>query len=72
MSLVGTSSAAAVAGSGGGQPGLGQDFETEVASPFGPFVVLLGEHGADEADQGAAVGEDADHVGAASDLQQPR
>jgi hypothetical protein len=30
--------------------------------------VLLGEHGADEADQGAAVGEDPDDVGAAADL----
>ena len=35
---------------------------------FGPFVVLLGEDGADEPDQGVAVGEDADDVGAAADL----
>jgi hypothetical protein len=31
---------------------------------FGPLVVLLGEHGADQADGRGAVGEDADHVGA--------
>jgi hypothetical protein len=30
--------------------------------------VLLGEDGTDEPDQGVAVGEDADHVGAAADL----
>jgi hypothetical protein len=28
-----------------------------------PLVVLFGEHGADEADHGVAVGQDADHVG---------
>jgi hypothetical protein len=30
--------------------------------------VLFGEHGADQADQAAAVGEDADDVGAPADL----
>lgn len=30
--------------------------------------VLLGRHGADRADQGGAVGEDGDHVGATADL----
>ena len=30
--------------------------------------MLFGQHGADEADQGVAVGEDADDVGAAADL----
>ena len=30
--------------------------------------MLFGQHGADEADQGVAVGEDADDVGAAPDL----
>jgi len=30
--------------------------------------VLLGQHGADESDEGGAVGEDADDVGAAADL----
>jgi hypothetical protein len=33
-----------------------------VAAPFDPFVVLSGEHGADEADDGLAVGKDADDV----------
>jgi len=33
-----------------------QDVQTEVAASFGSFVVLLGEHGADQADQAAAVG----------------
>ena len=37
----------------GGQDGSGpgQDVEAEVAACFGPFVVLLGQHGADQADQ---------------------
>src|SRR3954449_10437656 len=35
---------------------------------FSPFVALLGEHGADQADQRVAVGKDADHVGAPADL----
>jgi hypothetical protein len=34
----------------------------------GPLVVLFGEQGADETDDGGAVGEDADDVGAAADL----
>ena len=40
----------------------------EVAAAFGQFVVLLGQDGADEADDRVPVGEDADHVGAAADL----
>ena len=40
---------------------LGQD-------RFDPFVVLLGQDGADEADDGVAAGEDADHVGPPADL----
>ena len=42
--------------------------EAEEAASFGPFVVLLGEDGADEAGDGVAVGEDPDDVGAAADL----
>ena len=42
--------------------------EAEVAASFGPFVGLFGEDGADETDDGVAVGEDADGVGAAADL----
>ena len=36
--------------------GFAQDVQAEVAPGFGPFVVLFGQHGADEADQGVAVG----------------
>jgi hypothetical protein len=35
----------------------GEDVESEVAAAFGPFVVLLGEDGSDEADDAGAVGE---------------
>src|SRR3712207_9370644 len=52
----------------GSDAAAGEDVEAEVAAAFGPFVVLLGQHGADQADQRVAVGEDADHVGAAADL----
>jgi hypothetical protein len=51
------------------EAGLGQDVEAEVAPALDPLVVLLGEHGADKADQGVAVGEDPDDVGAAADLR---
>jgi hypothetical protein len=51
-----------------GQPCLGEDLDAHVAALFGPFVGLLGQHGADEADDRCPVGEDADHVGAAADL----
>ena len=33
-----------------------------------PFVVRLGQHRADQADDGVTAGEDADHVGAVADL----
>src|SRR6266516_4737535 len=46
----------------------GEDFQSHVAAGFGPFVVLLGQDGADEADDGAAAGEDVDDVGAAADF----
>jgi len=39
---------------GGGDAGPGQDVEAEVAAVFDPVVVLLGQDGADEADQGVA------------------
>jgi hypothetical protein len=47
---------------------LGGDLKAHVTAGFGPFVVLFGEHGADQPDQRGAVGEDADDVGAAADL----
>jgi len=52
----------------GHRVGFGEEFEAEVAALFGPFVVLLGEDGADETDDAVAVGEDPDDVGAAPDL----
>jgi hypothetical protein len=39
-----------------------------VAAGDCPFVVLFGEHGADQADHRVAVGEDPDDVGAAAQL----
>jgi hypothetical protein len=52
----------------GPEAAAGQDVEAEVAAAFGPFVVLFGEDGADQSDEGVAVGEDADDVGAPADL----
>ena len=57
-----------VLGAGRGDAGAGEDVQAEVAAAFGPFVVLLGQDGADEADQGVPAGEDPDHVGAAADF----
>jgi hypothetical protein len=51
-----------------GQAAFGEDVQADVAAHLGPFVVLLGEHGADQADEGGPVGKDADDVGAAADL----
>jgi hypothetical protein len=51
-----------------GGAGAGEDVESEVAAAFGPFVVLFGQDGAGEADQGIAAGEDSDDVGAPADL----
>ena len=51
--------ASSVVVGGGGGAGSGEQVEAEVAAGFGPFVVLLGQHGADQADQRVAVGEDA-------------
>jgi hypothetical protein len=45
---------------------FGQCLEAHVAASFGPLIGLLGQHGADEADQRVAAGEDPDHVGAAA------
>jgi hypothetical protein len=41
---------------------LGEDVEAEEAPTVGTFVVLLGQDGADQADDGVAVGEDPDDV----------
>jgi hypothetical protein len=49
-------------------PAGGEDFQAHVAAGFGPFVVLLGQHRANQADDGVAAGEDADHVGAPADV----
>ena len=42
---------------------LGQGFQGHVSAADGPLVVLLGEDGADQADDGVLVGNDADDVG---------
>ena len=47
---------------------FGERLGAQVASCDLPLVVLLGQDGADQADDGVVVGEDADHVGAALDL----
>ena len=46
-----------------GDAGAGQDVQAEVAAALSPFVVLLGQDGAHEADQGVTAGEDPDDVG---------
>jgi hypothetical protein len=35
----------------GRSPAAGEDVEADVAAAFGPFVVLFGEHGGDQADK---------------------
>jgi hypothetical protein len=47
---------------------LGQRLGGEVATCNLPFIVLLGEHTADQPDYGSVVGKDADQVSAALDL----
>jgi hypothetical protein len=51
-----------------GLAGAGQDVQAEVAPPFDPVVVLLGQDGAHEADQGVAGREDTNHISATADL----
>ena len=46
----------------------GEDFRAHIAAGLGPFIVLLGQHGADQAGDGVAAREDADHVGPPADL----
>jgi hypothetical protein len=48
--------------------GLGEAFEGHVAAGDQPDVVLLGKDGADQADDGGAVGKNADDVGTPADL----
>ncbi len=52
----------------GGFTAGGEYFRSHIAAGFGPFVVLLGQHGADEADDGVTAGEDPDDVGPPPDL----
>jgi hypothetical protein len=51
-----------------GQAGFGEDFQAHVPALLGPLVGLLGQDGADQADDRGPVREDPDHVGAAADL----
>jgi hypothetical protein len=46
-----------------------QDVEAQVSASFGPFVGLLGQDGAHEADDALPVGEDPDGVGAAGQAE---
>ena len=39
----------------GGFPAGGEDFQPHIAAQLGPFVVLLGEDGADQPDDGVPV-----------------
>ena len=52
----------------GGESAAGKHFESEVAAAFCPFVGLLGQDSADETDDGGPDREDADRIGAATDL----
>jgi len=52
----------------GGLPAGVEDYRAHVGARFGPLVALLGQHGADEPDDGSRPGEDADDVGTAADL----
>lgn len=54
--------------SDGANARAGEDVEAEIAASLGPFVGLLGEDAANEADHRVPVGEDADAVGSAADL----
>jgi hypothetical protein len=45
-----------VVGGDESQAALGEDVETQVAAGFGPLVLLPGQHGADQADEGVGVG----------------
>lgn len=64
----GRSVSVASPGDGGREAAAGEDFESEVAASFGPFVALFDQHGPYEADDRVAVGEDPDHIRAAADL----
>jgi hypothetical protein len=57
-----------VVGGDESEAALDENLEAEVAATVGPFVVLFSQEGAREADDRAAVGEDADDVGAPADL----
>jgi hypothetical protein len=52
----------------GSFPAGDEYFQSHIAAGLGPFVVLLGQDRADEADDGAAAGEDADHIGSPADF----
>jgi len=54
--------------SGGGLAAAFEDLGPDVAALFGPLVGLLGQDSADQTDDGPAVGEDPDDVGAPADL----
>jgi hypothetical protein len=51
-----------------GLSGFGEDFNAHVGALLGPLVGLPGQARADQPDDGGAVGEDPDDVGAAPDV----
>jgi hypothetical protein len=50
MAVIATSSVVSVYRRGA-EPAFGEDAEADLAANLGPLVGLLGEHGADKADQ---------------------
>lgn len=48
--------------------GAGEDLEAKISAAFNPFVVLFGQHGPDQADDGGPVGEDAHDISPAPNL----
>jgi hypothetical protein len=58
----------AVVGRQGGPASLGGDLQSHVAALLGPLIGLFHQHRADQPDDGVTVGEDADYVGAPTDL----
>jgi uncharacterized protein involved in tellurium resistance len=49
-------------------PAGGENLQAHITAGLSPFVVLLGEDRAGKAQDGVAVGEDADHIGPSADL----
>ena len=57
-----------LAGGDGCEAGFAEEVQAHVAASFDPFVGLLGQYRADQADDRGPVREDPDDVGATADL----